>query len=173
MRAQLRKVAAICYQTDAPGAMKASFWKILRVDPICQAWLVLPLLVGGLGVYHAGGGHLKFETAFFAAAATGIAAVIVLVQRIRGIYRMVARGQSVPGIIVGRNRFSRRGRIDCEYVFRGKPYRVLVAGEPSDDVDHLTNGTVVELLVDPQNPQSAIVRDLYVSRRSSSDRSLA
>ena len=112
-------------------------------------------------------GHpiLNPELASFALALNVILTVVpmvILVRRIALIIRVLRDGTQVRGriseIFIQRD----RGRVEYVYLFGKEEYRTSVSIHRNKQTLALKKGDRVVLMVDPNRPEQAFIRDLYV-----------
>ncbi len=99
---------------------------------------------------------------FFYALIAGIVIGIPLTAwRVSVIQKLFERSLETPGKISGLS-FSRdRGRVEFTYVFEGKNYTSGSSIMKNKRTERLLPGSQVTLMVDPQKPKNAMIRDLY------------
>jgi hypothetical protein len=123
-------------------------------------WLIALLIVlpTGRGV---GGSGLALSLILLAGLATviGLPMLMLRVNRVRGVFEV---GQEVEGVIVQADFLRERGWLDFTYVYQGKPFKGRVEVMNNDRTRQFEAGKPVVLMVDPQNPRQAFVRDLYL-----------
>lgn len=82
--------------------------------------------------------------------------------RIRAIQQMFAQGAEVAGQITGVAFYRDRGRVEYTYTYQGKPYAARNAIMKTSATKQLRTGQQVVVLVSPDRPQHAVIRDLYI-----------
>jgi hypothetical protein len=99
---------------------------------------------------------------FFIAAAITVIAALVLLWRYRTIAGVFADGIEVPATIHNAAFFRDRGRLEYVYTIQGEKYLGGVAVHKNRRTAALRPGEQVVVLVDPDHPKRAFIRDLYV-----------
>lgn len=96
----------------------------------------------------------------------GIIATLIgiplLVWRVRSFQALFARGVEVPGRITNVWFHRDRGRIEYEYTYQDKKYSSGNAVMKSGRTNKFRNGDELVLIVDPENPKRALIRELYI-----------
>jgi hypothetical protein len=86
-----------------------------------------------------------------------------LLLRIRAIRHLLQEGQEIKGEIIHKSFYRRRGRIEYTYHYKGELYYNGNALMQTPAIKYLKEGDKVVLLVDPKNPQRALIRVLYIN----------
>ncbi len=82
--------------------------------------------------------------------------------RIRSILEMFSRNVEVVGQITGISFFRDRGQIQFTYNYFNQAYSGVTAIMKTRRTEQLQRGQEVILLIDPNDPKRALIRDLYV-----------
>jgi hypothetical protein len=82
--------------------------------------------------------------------------------RIRSVQGLFSRSVEVSGQITNVSFFRDRGRIDYEYVYQGQKCSGGTAVMKNGQTQSMRPGIAIVLLVDPDQPKRALIRDLYV-----------
>ena len=98
---------------------------------------------------------------YLAIAATVIG-IPLLIWRIRTFQSHFARGVEVAGKVIAIGFRRDRGRIEYAYSYQGQTYQGANAIHKISKTRHLKPGDEITLLVDPDKPKRAFVRDIYV-----------
>jgi len=98
---------------------------------------------------------------FWIAVIAGVS-VVVLISRVVWINGILESGSTVSGCIDKVWHDRDRGRIEYEYTFQGRTYRSWTAISVSADNRHLKKGDTIEVVVDQNHPQRALLKQLYV-----------
>lgn len=83
--------------------------------------------------------------------------------RVRSIYCLFHDGVEVIGIVRGQKYLRHNQRISCDYVFHGRSYSMLVDHGSSEPIPGVEGQSVVHVLLDPENPRFAVVRDMFAA----------
>jgi hypothetical protein len=94
--------------------------------------------------------------------ATGLA-IPLLVWRVRVVWSTFIMGVEVPGQVVKIFFFRDRGRVEYTYTYQGHTYRRGNAIMKTKRTKALELNSQVTLVVHPNKPERAVIRDLYVS----------
>jgi|SRR6185369_4606280 len=87
--------------------------------------------------------------------------VPLLLWRVTSMQRLFTRAVEVPGTILSANFFRGRGRIEFSYFVQGEEYKGGIAVHENVAVLRLVSRDEVTVVVDPQNPRKAFLRDLF------------
>jgi len=99
---------------------------------------------------------------FYALVGAIIIGIPLTIWRISVIQKLFERSLETPGKISGLF-FSRdRGRVEFSYTFEGQNYTSGSSIMKNKRTERLLPGSQVTLMVDPQKPQNAMIRDLYL-----------
>lgn len=88
----------------------------------------------------------------------------LLIWRIRSIQSHFKRGVEVPGTITSANFYRGRGRLEYAYSFQDQTYRTGNAVQETKQIKGLQPGDNIILVVDPDKPRKALIRDIYLSK---------
>jgi len=145
---------------------KASPIRIIQSDAIAVLGIIWPLVgflmyaVAALGILP----NLRAGTSIFLY--VGIAGALIGLPiafwRIRTIMDRFSKGVEVVGQITGIGFYRDRGRVEYAYTHLGQTYSGGHGIMKTGRTEMLRVGGQVVLLVDPNNPRSALIRDLYV-----------
>jgi len=100
---------------------------------------------------------------YMAIIGTPIGAAIMLL-RIRWFIGFFKRGVVVSGSVVDVYWHKDRGRIEYTYTYQSKDYRHGNGMMKTRMTARISVGDEVKLIVDPQNPKRALIRNLYWSK---------
>ena len=92
-------------------------------------------------------------------AAVGLA---LLAWRVSVFRSLFANGHRVAGRVASVFFFKDRGRIEYDYEYAGKALRSGNAVHKTKRTTSVEEGSVVTVLVDPNNPKRTILLDLYI-----------
>jgi hypothetical protein len=87
--------------------------------------------------------------------------LILLVWRVSIINAVFAAGHEAEATITGTSFFRGRGRIEYTYLFQGSHYNSGNAVQETKATNAVQVGNKVIVLVDPNRPKRAFIRDLY------------
>lgn len=117
-------------------------------------------MVGRRGVVEVSATELR-GWPFWIAVIAGVS-VVLLISRVVWIKGILENGSTIGGRIDKVWHHRDRGRIEYEYTFQGRAYRSWAAISVSADNRHLKNGDTIEVVVDRNHPQRALLKQLYV-----------
>lgn len=100
--------------------------------------------------------------ALFVNLALTLAPLVILIRRIGLFFRVFRDGSQVRGRIAEISIQRDRGRVEYTYLFGKEEYRSSATIHRNKQTLALKKGDRVVLLVDPKNPEMALIRDLYV-----------
>jgi len=95
------------------------------------------------------------------AVVTTVTGIPVVVWRLVKIRRLFLGGEEARGNIKRVTFFRDRGLVEFNYMFNGKPYYTRSYLHRNRETRALEHATRVALLIDPANPEQAIIRDIY------------
>jgi hypothetical protein len=98
----------------------------------------------------------------YAGVAVTLIAIPLLTVRVRSFQSLFRRGVELPGRITDISFYRDRGRIEYTYSYQGQTYQGANAIQKTGRAQALQPGAEVTLLVDPDKPDRALIRDLYV-----------
>jgi hypothetical protein len=140
---------------------RPSLFRIVRTDYLASLAVLAPLVVWGMAVIF----PLLGETdAAFDISLAGVVTVIalpVLLWRVAVISNTLTNGIDVAGVISNASFFRGRGRIDYVYSYQGEKLQSSNAVHQNKQTSALTMGSSVTVVLDPNNPKRAFVRELY------------
>ena len=84
------------------------------------------------------------------------------IWRVRSIQKMFANSVEVTGQITDLSFFRDRGRVEYSYIYQGQNYSGGNAIMKTGKTLQLRPGSQILLLVNPNEPKRALIRDLYV-----------
>jgi hypothetical protein len=82
--------------------------------------------------------------------------------RIRSIQQMFAKGVEVVGQITNISFYRDRGRVEYDYTYQSQNYSAGNAIMKTAKTQQLRSGGQVTLLINPDEPKHALIRDLYL-----------
>jgi hypothetical protein len=155
--------------------LRPSPFRVLQSDFIALGSILFPAVMWGMyiviayfGFFPGFRGHDPIQGSEGAPAflylgiITTLIGVPLFVWRWRSFQSVFARGRVVTGRIASVS-FSRdRGRVEYSYEYSGQRYHGGNAIMKTKRTKALQEGDEVELIVDPENPKRALIRDLYV-----------
>jgi hypothetical protein len=86
----------------------------------------------------------------------------LLIWRIHVIRAIFIRGIEVSGKIMSAHFSGSRGRLEYAYIFDGQTYRAGHAVHKTKQVRGIQPGDTITLVVDPNKPGKALIRDIFV-----------
>jgi hypothetical protein len=126
-------------------------------------WLMY-LVFGVLGIQPGRRGRnidLSGPGLMIAAAAFTILLIPIAIYRIRAFKGLFSRGLEVKAIVTNTEFYNGRGKIDFNYLFQGKSYNGTATVRENNQSMNVGLQTEIMVIVDPQNPQKAVIRDLF------------
>lgn len=82
--------------------------------------------------------------------------------RIQTIQKIFSKGMEVVGQITNISFYRDRGRVEYSYSYEGHAYSSGNAIMKTRQTQQLRSGNQIALLVNPDEPQRALIRDLYI-----------
>lgn len=138
----LLRIVQIDYWSCLTGLLAVVFWGFYAWDVLVKksapTFFLTPVLV-----------------------ATGLA-VIVIVTRAAALYNLYAVGVETRGTVESAGFFRDRGRIHLLYDYQGGRYLSRMLVMKTKRTTAFEAGQPVTLLVDPNHPKRAVVRDLFL-----------
>lgn len=137
---------------------RPSLSRVAMTDyPTFLAWLS-PIIIWAGYVFGNPGIN---SSLFYIGIAMTVVAIPVILWRILYFLKIFEIGEEATAEILGVNYYRSRGRADFSYNYKGSGYTasnlLLVSGR----VRELTAGQKVVILVDPENPKSAVIREMF------------
>lgn len=157
----------------SPQSPVPSIFRIIRTDYAALLAVLFPLVIWGMYVATAFFGFFTglrgrepltaSDAPFFLyfSLIVTLLGIPLLIWRIHVIRAIFIRGIEVPGKIMSAHFSGSRGRLEYAYIFRGQTYRSGHAVQKTKQVRGLQPGYDVTLVVDPNNPGRALIRDIY------------
>jgi hypothetical protein len=158
----------------SPQRRVPSIFRIMRTDYAALLAVLFPLVIWGMYVATAflgffpglrGRDPLTASDApfflYFAVIVT-LLGIPLLIWRLQAIRAIFIRGVEIPGKIMTAHFSGSRGRLEYAYIFQGQTYRAGHAVHKTKQVRGLQPIDDVTLVVDPNNPGRALIRDIYV-----------
>jgi hypothetical protein len=140
---------------------KPSVLRILRTDYLASMTVLAPLVLWGMAIFFPIFGQT--DSAFFVslAGAVTVIALPVLLWRVSVISSTLINGIDVAGVISGAGFFRGRGRITYIYSYQGEKLKCSNAVQQNKQTNALAVGSSVTVILDPNNPKRAFIRELY------------
>lgn len=143
-----------------------SFWRILDTDYISTfSYVSVATVWGLLIIFKLLNWNFRDEQFYliFSGVVT-LAAAVLIVWRQVVLRRMFNVGVETRGKIVKVFQYRDRGRITVEYNFKGIKDKIRASSNLHNvrRARHFKEGEFVTLLVDPDRPQTMLIKDAYV-----------
>lgn len=140
------------------------FGRIVQVDYPALISLLAPLVTSAVYVGNQTFDFMPERSRFFFWLATAaiVAGVPTLVWRLTLIRAVFERGVESIGVITSVRFYKDRGRVEFAYSVQEQRYESGNALNRTARTRELQEGHRVRLIVDPQNPRRAFLRDLYL-----------
>lgn len=160
----------------SPQRNMPSPFRIIRTDYAALLAVLFPVVIWGMYVATAFFGFFPglrgrepltaSDAPFFLyfALIVTLLGIPLLVWRIRSIQSHFKRGVEVPGTITSANFYRGRGRLEYAYSFQDQTYRTGNAVQETKQIKGLQPGDNIILVVDPDKPRKALIRDIYLSK---------
>jgi hypothetical protein len=161
-----------CFMTDK---IKPSTFRIIQSDYLALLGVLVPIvsLIMYIAVAYFGyfpglrgrdpiqgtEGAPLFLNLFIAGLVIGVPLAI---WRIRSIQRLFSKSVEVVGQITDVSFHRDRGRVEYSYTYQGQAYSGGNAIMKTGKTQKLRSGNEVVLLVNPDDPRRALIRDLYI-----------
>lgn len=158
-----------------PTKAKPSILRIIQSDYLALIGILFPIIifimyaaVEYFGFFPGLRGRDPIQGTSFAPILlyAGIAGVLIgfplAYWRIRIIQQMFSKGVEVAGQITGISFFRDRGSIAYSYTYQGQTYNGSNAIMKTGQTQKMRSGVPVMLLVNPEEPKRALIRDLYI-----------
>ncbi len=144
-----------------------SFFSLIQGDYWALLAVIFPVVGWGLFIYNRfiAAGPDRVEAASFFLNMAIVATVVgipLLVWRLRSFQAHFARGVEVTGRVIAIGFRRDRGRVQYTYTYQGQSYQGANALHKTRKTQGIQPGDEVTLLVDPDNPKRALIRDIYV-----------
>lgn len=141
-----------------------SLIRLIDTDYIALVAVLAPLVMWGLYavLLLTRSGQAPDMILVAIAAAITVLAVVVFLWRYRTIAGVFADGIEVSATIHNAAFFRDRGRLEYVYTVQGEKYLGSAAVHKNRRTAALRPGQQVVVLVDPDHPKRAFIRDLYV-----------
>jgi hypothetical protein len=155
--------------------IKPSIFRIIQSDYLALLGIILPavslimyIAVAYFGYFPGFRGRDPIQGTdgaplFFNLFIIGLVIGIPLaIWRIRSIQQLFVKSVEVVGQITDIAFYRDRGRVDYSYTYQDKQYLGGSAIMKTGKTQQLRSGNQVVLLVNPDNPKNALIRDLYI-----------
>jgi hypothetical protein len=152
----------ITKETNPMNNDRPSLFRILVIDYISFMSFLVPLVAWF--VYFLAGPHPDSTVLIASICLTG-AAVPLFLWRVYYFLRMFDAGVQTPAIIQKFLYTKSRGRIEYTYNYQGEEYYGHDNVYRYTGVREIALGLQVTALVDPNNPQKAVIKDLFAKRQ--------
>lgn len=154
---------------------KASIVRIIQSDYLALLGVLVPVVslilyicVAYLGYFPGFRGHDPIQGTegaplFLYMSIIGLVVGLPLaIWRIRSIQQIFAKSVEVIGQVTNISFYKDRGRVEYSYTYQNKNYSGGNAIMKTGKTQQLRSGSQVMLLVNPDEPKQALIRDLYV-----------
>jgi hypothetical protein len=140
---------------------RPSLFRIARTDYLASLTVLAPVVVWGMAVIFPLLGQT--DAAFYVslASAVTVVALPVLLWRTSVVSNTLTNGIDVAGVISSAGFFRGRGRISYIYSYQGEKLQSSNAVQQNKQASALTVGSSVTVVLDPNNPKRAFIRDIY------------
>ena len=139
-----------------------SLIRLIDTDRITLVAVQFPLIMWGLYAVLVIARVERALDAIYIPAVIAVIAALVFLWRYRTLARVFADGIEVPATIHSAAFFRDRGRLEYVYTVQGEKYLGGAAVHKNRRTAALRPGEQVIVLVDPDHPKRAFIRDLYV-----------
>ncbi len=141
-----------------------SLIKILTIDYVAFIAFLFPIVLWGFYIVLTILQKVKIPEFVLPAtfAAITVVAIGILVWRVQVVNAVFNDGSEIPATISNVFFFRDRGRVDYVYTYQGQKYISGNAVHKVKQTESLYIGQQVILMVDPNNPKRAFIRDLYI-----------
>jgi hypothetical protein len=140
---------------------RPSLFRIIRNDYAAFMAVILPIVLWGLFLFSVYQENINPNMTNLSIVITA-AAIPLLIYRIFYIFKFFNTGEETTAVILGVSFYRSRGRADFSYTYQGAEYtsgNLLMSSGP---VKQLSRGQEVVVLVNPDNPKKAVIRDLFI-----------
>ena len=138
--------------------------RIIQIDYLSSISVIFPIVAWGLVVVarFLDPNAVSFFIRF--APVITVLGLIVLIWRLQDIRSLFMKGNEVPGVITKIGFFRGRGRVTYVYTYQGKKYESSNAIQATKFTKSLSQGQNVTIMVDPDKPKHAFIRELYAQK---------
>ncbi len=154
---------------------KASIVRIIQSDYLALLGVLFPtvslimyICVAYFGYFPGFRGHDPIQGTegaplfFYLFIAGLVVGIPVTIWRIRSIQQIFSKSVEVVGQVTNISFYKDRGRVEYSYTYLGQNYSGGNAIMKTGKTQQLHTGNQVVLLVNPDEPKRALIRDLYV-----------
>jgi hypothetical protein len=148
--------------------LKNDYFSMLMLIGAVVPWVVVAVGAAGL-LRSSRGDKIPAEMAYYGAAVTTVvtlALVPLAFWRVASIKRVIQNGAVCTGHITYIDFHRDRGRVDYTYQFAGQTYQSGNGIWKNANTQDLYEGEDIEVIVDPDKPETAYLAKLYVERDS-------
>ncbi len=134
--------------------IQTDYWSLMAVFFSIVFWIffIAQLLLGDIGAR----GFL------WIALAVTVVALPFLLWRYYQFRTVFERGQEAPGTISNLSFYRGRGQVEYTYTYQDQKYTSSIGVYRSKRAKALKTGERVKVVVDPDHPERAYIRDLYL-----------
>lgn len=140
---------------------RPSIFRILFTDSATYFALVVPFAVWAIYLYLAFTHPTANTSLLYIGIGTALAAIPIILIRILYFYKMFRIGSETSGVVQRVFFYRSRGRVTYDYTFQGTDYHSGSAIMKTARSGRLRPDQEVTLLVDPNQPKRAVVKELY------------
>jgi len=154
---------------------KASIVRIIQSDYLALLGVLFPTIslimyisVAYFGYFPGFRGHDPIQGTegaplfFYLFVAGLVVGIPVAIWRIRSIQQIFSKSVEVVGQVTNISFYKDRGRVEYSYTYQGQNYSGGNAIMKTGKTQQLRSGNQVVLLVNPDDPKRALIRDLYI-----------
>jgi len=143
-------------------SQRPSLLRVISTDYPSYLSVLFPIVFGGFSLYFFVAGNDAVRLFLPLAIAATVIGIPVLVQRYRIISSVFAEGAQTKGIVTSLSFFRGRGRAEYSYTFQGAKQVSANAINKNSRTRKLRVGEAVTVIVDPNNPKRAFIREIYL-----------
>jgi hypothetical protein len=141
---------------------KISTWKIITNDKVTYYASILIILV--LVVYIMAAFSQISAMPWYTISATVVILLssLIIALRVMKIKSILQNGQMLNGTIIAKGIHRGQGNLSLNFAVDGKPYQSCATTPINRFSSTLKTGDEITVIVDPKNPQLAILKDLFI-----------
>lgn len=139
-----------------------SLFRVISTDYPSYLSVLFPVVFVGFTIYFFAVGNDAVQLFLFLAIGVTVIGIPILVQRYRTITSVFESGQQINGVITSIGFFRGRGNVGYSYTFQGEKLTSSNAINRNSRTRNLRVGQTVKILVDPDNPKQAFIREIYM-----------
>jgi len=139
-----------------------SLLRVISTDYPSLLSALFPVVFGGFTIYFFFSGNDSYQLFLFLTLGVAVPGIPFLFLRYRTISSVFQDGAQTQGVVTRIGFFRGRGRVEYSYTFQGEKQISGNAINKNSRTRKLQVGQSVKILVDPNDPKKAFIREIYL-----------